>query len=280
MRVTRAFPRSAAECQPGEAVRPTQVNGIAPRPGGFIAALVNLDTDEFPDVQVPIVAVAVPYPGASPESVEREILVPIVDTLRREGITYRGVLYAGVMITPGGPKVIEFNARFGDPEPLKGVPGPIIGRDDGELLRYPGDGHLITFAPTGSGKGIGSVLPNCLTYPGSLVVTDPKGENAAVSGRTRRDDLGQQVAWLDPWRVLQPVGGPVGTDCFNPLDFIDPEGEDANDDAWLIGEQLVPEATSASQNRSLVIPCRRRAGMPKQMRKTTSSVGSPRKRSV
>ena len=142
---------------------------------------------------------------------------------------------------PAAPTGSFGTARFGDPEPLKGVPGgPIIGRHDGELLRYPGDGHLITFAPTGSGKGIGSVLPNCLTYPGSLVVTDPKGENAAVSGRTRRDDLHQQVAWLDPWRVLQPVGGPVGSDCFNPLDFIDPEGEDANDDAWLIGEQLVP----------------------------------------
>ncbi|MDB4950463.1 MAG: conjugal transfer protein TraG [Gemmatimonadetes bacterium] len=138
-------------------------------------------------------------------------------------------------------------ARFGDPEPLKGVTGPIIGRDRGELLRYPGDGHLITFAPTGSGKGVGSVVPNCLTYPGSLVVTDPKGENAAVSRRTRRDDLHQQVAWLDPWRVLQAVGGPVGTDCFNPLDFIDPEGEDANDDAWLIGEQLVPPTYHGSE---------------------------------
>lgn len=147
---------------------------------------------------------------------------------------------------PRAPTGAFGTARFGGPEPLKGVPGPIIGRDDGELLRYPGDGHLITFAPTGSGKGIGSVLPNCLTYPGSLVVTDPKGENAAVCGRTRRDDLGQQVAWLDPWRVLQPVGGPVGTDCFNPLDFIDPEGEDANDDAWLIGEQLVPPTYNGS----------------------------------
>jgi len=48
--------------------------------------------------------------------VESEILVPIVDTLRREGITYRGVLYAGLMLTAGGPKVLEFNCRFGDPE--------------------------------------------------------------------------------------------------------------------------------------------------------------------
>ncbi len=48
--------------------------------------------------------------------VEREILVPIVDTLRRDDIEYRGVLYAGLMLTPAGPKVLEFNVRFGDPE--------------------------------------------------------------------------------------------------------------------------------------------------------------------
>lgn len=50
------------------------------------------------------------------EAVEREILIPTVDSLRREGIDYRGVLYAGLMLTPSGPKVLEYNARFGDPE--------------------------------------------------------------------------------------------------------------------------------------------------------------------
>ena len=49
-------------------------------------------------------------------TVERDILVPLVDGLVREGIEYRGVLYAGLMLTPNGPKVLEFNCRFGDPE--------------------------------------------------------------------------------------------------------------------------------------------------------------------
>lgn len=48
--------------------------------------------------------------------IEREVLVPVVDAIKREGIEYRGVLYAGLMLTPAGPKVLEFNARFGDPE--------------------------------------------------------------------------------------------------------------------------------------------------------------------
>ena len=50
------------------------------------------------------------------DAVQREIIVPTTDALRRDGIDYRGVLYAGIMITPAGPKVIEFNCRFGDPE--------------------------------------------------------------------------------------------------------------------------------------------------------------------
>lgn len=50
------------------------------------------------------------------EKVQRDVLVPTVDALRREGIDFRGVLYAGLMLTPAGPKVLEFNVRFGDPE--------------------------------------------------------------------------------------------------------------------------------------------------------------------
>jgi phosphoribosylamine--glycine ligase len=50
------------------------------------------------------------------ERVERHVLVPTLDALRRDGIDFRGVLYAGLMLTPAGPKVLEFNTRFGDPE--------------------------------------------------------------------------------------------------------------------------------------------------------------------
>jgi phosphoribosylamine---glycine ligase len=50
------------------------------------------------------------------EQVEREILVPIVHALKRARRAFRGVLYAGLMLTNQGPKVLEFNVRFGDPE--------------------------------------------------------------------------------------------------------------------------------------------------------------------
>ena len=60
-----------------------------------------------------------PVPGAG-ESIIEEVLDgavrPTLAALRARGIDYRGVLYAGVMLTPGGPKILEFNVRFGDPE--------------------------------------------------------------------------------------------------------------------------------------------------------------------
>jgi phosphoribosylamine-glycine ligase len=50
------------------------------------------------------------------ERIEKEIVQPTVAGLRREGLPYRGFLYFGVMLTPSGPQVIEYNCRFGDPE--------------------------------------------------------------------------------------------------------------------------------------------------------------------
>ena len=50
------------------------------------------------------------------DQVMQEILQPVVNALRQEGCLYQGCLYAGLMITADGPKVVEFNARFGDPE--------------------------------------------------------------------------------------------------------------------------------------------------------------------
>ena len=61
--------------------------------------------------------------------IDREILVPIVDGMNRSGTPYKGVLYAGLMVTAGGPRVLEFNVRFGDPETQ-----PILMRLKSDLL--------------------------------------------------------------------------------------------------------------------------------------------------
>ena len=60
-----------------------------------------------------------PVPDVGPDEAAEltaQIHRPVIDALRRRGVTYRGVLYAGLMRTAGGPKVLEFNCRFGDPE--------------------------------------------------------------------------------------------------------------------------------------------------------------------
>jgi phosphoribosylamine---glycine ligase len=61
--------------------------------------------------------------------IEREILVPVVDCMNRNDTPYKGVLYAGLMMTAGGPRVLEFNVRFGDPETQ-----PIMMRLKSDLL--------------------------------------------------------------------------------------------------------------------------------------------------
>ncbi len=62
------------------------------------------------------------YTPSLHEQVCRGVLNPLIHGLRRDGIKYRGVIYAGLMITPKGPYVLEFNCRFGDPETQVVIP--------------------------------------------------------------------------------------------------------------------------------------------------------------
>jgi len=101
-------------------------------------------------------------------------------------------------------------------------------------LTYSGDGHLMTIAPTGAGKGVGAIIPALLTYPGSVIVTDIKGENYQVTARYRRD-LGQQVVVLDPFGL---VTAKDKADRLNPFDLFKVPGSDAESDAEMVAAQL------------------------------------------
>jgi type IV secretion system protein VirD4 len=89
----------------------------------------------------------------------------------------------------------------------------------GELISYGGDGHLITFAPTGTGKTSGPVICNALTHPGQLIVIDIKGEVHKATAKARID-MGQQVHVLD-MRDDAPLAGSL-----NPLDLAARSGTD------------------------------------------------------
>jgi len=70
-----------------------------------------------------------PIPSETAHAILRDIVVPTVAGMAEEGRPYRGVLYAGVMITGAGPRLLEFNCRFGDPETQA-----ILPRFDGDLF--------------------------------------------------------------------------------------------------------------------------------------------------
>ncbi|MSR47975.1 MAG: phosphoribosylamine--glycine ligase [Planctomycetes bacterium] len=74
------------------------------------------------------------------EDIEARVLIPMLHALNREGIEYRGVLYAGVMLTANGPRVLEFNCRFGDPETQ--VILPRLKTDFVEIAQKTAEGRL------------------------------------------------------------------------------------------------------------------------------------------
>ena len=75
-----------------------------------------------------------PPPGTDrtfSEEVRQLVVMPVLEELQSRGIDFRGVLYAGLILTPEGPRVLEFNVRFGDPEVQAVL--PMIDDDLGEL---------------------------------------------------------------------------------------------------------------------------------------------------
>jgi type IV secretion system protein VirD4 len=112
--------------------------------------------------------------------------------------------------------------------------GLLIGRDigTGKLMRYDGPAHLLTLAPTRAGKGVGTVIPNLLTVPRSVLVIDPKGENAKIAGEARKRFGAVHI--LDPFGV---TGMPAS--AYNPLGRLDAESLDLGEDAASLSEALV-----------------------------------------
>ena len=115
-------------------------------------------------------------------------------------------------------------AAWGDTDVLergRGVPlGWAAKGRSPALLRAPLEAHLITIAPSGTGKGVSAIIPALLDHPGSAVIIDPKGENYAVTAARRRA-MGQEVVALDPFGELARLGVPAALAAVNPLDTLD-----------------------------------------------------------
>jgi len=104
------------------------------------------------------------------DEVLRDFITPTLAELRRRGIDYRGTLYAGLMLTETGPKLVEFNVRFGDPEAQ--VVLPRITSDLGQLLAEAADGALVS-TPTISDEAFVTVACASEGYPASPLTGDP-----------------------------------------------------------------------------------------------------------
>jgi type IV secretion system protein VirD4 len=114
---------------------------------------------------------------------------------------------------------------------------------------FEGDGHLITIAPTGAGKGVSCLIPTLLRYAGPIIAIDPKGENVAVTARRRRE-LGHQVVVLDPMGITDFECGRL-----NPLDLIDPESDTGVDDAFSLAESIFPDLEIRGTPSGAIAPC-------------------------
>lgn len=106
---------------------------------------------------------------------------------------------------------------------------------------YDGDAPLMTFAPTGAGKGRGMLIPNALLHDGPLLAIDVKGEMAACCAR-HRQRMGQSVHVLDPFRTVTRRSGRL-----NPFDVFDLPGSYVDSDAEMLASLLAVGHQSASE---------------------------------
>jgi type IV secretory pathway TraG/TraD family ATPase VirD4 len=137
------------------------------------------------------------------------------------------------------PSLVEQNYAYRD--------GTIwLGRSASENqvpLGYLDDRHVCLVSGSRGGKGTTSIIPTLLTWPGSVCVVDPKGENATVTAARRGkgsehcQGLCQAVQVLDPFKAAQVDDSLRGR--FNPLDALDPANEETIDEAGRIADAIV-----------------------------------------
>ncbi|MDQ8727526.1 type IV secretory system conjugative DNA transfer family protein [Bradyrhizobium sp. LHD-71] len=155
--------------------------------------------------------------------------------------TFAGLIVSfgmlGVMLRHR-PPALHGSARFASEREIKAAglrspEGLLLGRKDGAVLCFGGSEHVLVYAPTRSGKGVGYVIPNLLNWAGSVVVLDVKRENWDRSSGFRAAH-GQDVYLFDP---LDENGR---TARYNPLGYVRNDPVDLYDDLQRIAVMLFP----------------------------------------
>ena len=119
------------------------------------------------------------------------------------------------------------------------------GLASGELIGFADDRHIMTVAGSRAGKGVSVIIPTLLTYEGSMLVLDPKGENANETACRRGNGegieaggLGHEVFVIDPYGAADDVPDHYRAD-FNPIALLDPNAKTFIDDCLNISDALV-----------------------------------------
>ena len=118
------------------------------------------------------------------DKIDKEILEPTFQGMRREKQPFRGVLFTGLMITPNGPKVLEYNVRFGDPETQTVLPLLSAETDLAEIMLACANGYLDNINITVEPKFSATVVLAAGGYPGSYAKGTPMAVTTPPAGST------------------------------------------------------------------------------------------------
>lgn len=128
--------------------------------------------------------------------------------------------------------------QFTDPTPYHYRSGDIfLGKDNqGHEIGVTTERHAICIAGSGTGKGVGLIIPNLLRWPHNVVVIDPKGTNCALTYRARQN-MGQKVVALDPFKIAKIPNDVRGG--FNPLGGLSPQTPRIREKLKMLADGLV-----------------------------------------
>ena len=118
---------------------------------------------------------------------------------------------------------------------LRSKSGLMLGKYNKKFVIADGFQHVLLFAPTGSGKGVGFVIPNLLFWRDSVIIHDIKLENYELTSGWRKNNLKQKVVL---WNPADPDGV---SHCYNPMDWISKKPGQMVDDVQKICSFLLPE---------------------------------------
>jgi type IV secretion system protein VirD4 len=123
-------------------------------------------------------------------------------------------------------KEIEKNGFFGKN-------GMVVGKLKSQLLRFPGNEFVLLSAPTRSGKGVSTVIPSLLSFEGSVVVLDIKGENYQITSHYRASQLGNRVIYFNPFVET--------SHRWNPLSYVSADPHARGRDLMALAVILFPD---------------------------------------